>query len=925
MEPIIVRSPVYQDSTRDSTALDRRSVGSGIFQFREARASQQPLVNIIDEAPVPPPFATRSKEDLLSHSNLPVRSKELPKPSTILINSNGHPWSVYCNECDKAMSDAHYHCSICDGGDYDLCEECVASGKLCLGEGHWLIKRFVKDGRVVSSTTERISPRSARPSKPIKIEDLMHKPEEKKEMPGSFADDTKTLAEQPRIPTRTCNSCVVVLPERDFVTCTACDDFDLCVSCHTGNKHGHHPAHGFKAATHETALSLSAETMLAPGRNVRHNAICDGCDKKIYGVRHKCLSCPDWDFCSACAQDARHTHPRHRFAAIYNPIPDQFTTPVRHFGIYCDGPLCKNRNDQSYVTGVRYKCAVCHDMDFCASCEAFPGNHHNRTHPLIKFKTPVRNVSITTENEDLRGNVRMMGDRCAEQKSAGTETMPVPQANAATQVQTMAEIKPTEVKQEVLPIPVVASEEKKAVAADEPAAPVPSILLNAHFVQDSIPDGMAIQPTSRFTQIWTLKNPGPYAWPAGCSVRYIGGDNMLNVDNGHPSSVSDIAEATESNVVGREVQVGEEVAFKVVLKAPVRVGRSISYWRLKAADGTPFGHRLWCDVEVKAPEAPMPAPVKPAQPGQPMYSSPFEAAHKANALRMQQALLQQQRAAQYDQMMLKRQAQLKQHSEIIKQRQEQAAQKAQAQAFESRIGAPPAYEASEGLQARVMATRAEQRRQIDAMCRANNAPTQQAGPNTTAADVAKARKDAAKQRVEHIKAKIMRTREEQARKALEAQRAAAAEQKSADETEKVKKIIEEVSKSVEKDEPAMKEVEKNMDMEGSQMVFPKLEKESPASSTYQSAESSSIRGKPAYVETEEGEIERSASPSAAAVDTAAPPSEITTVASPVEWRRHDDEDFEVMSAEDSEEDDGFLTDEEYDILDASDQETVASP
>jgi len=32
-----------------------------------------------------------------------------------------------------------------------------------------------------------------------------------------------------------------------------------------------------------------------------------------------------------------------------------------------------------------------------------------------------------------------------------------------------------------------------------------------------------------------------------------------------------------------------------------------------------------------------------------------------------------------------------------------------------------------------------------------------------------------------------------------------------------------------------------------------------------------------------------------------------------------------MSAEDSEEeDDGFLTDEEYDILDASDEETVAS-
>merc|ERR1739841_184091 len=105
------------------------------------------------------------------------------------------------------------------------------------------------------------------------------------------------------------------------------------------------------------------------------------------------------------------------------------------------------------------------------------------------------------------------------------------------------------------------------------------------------------------------------------------------------------------------------------------------------------------------------------------------------------------------------------------------------------------------------------------------------------------------------------------------------------------------------------------------MVFPKLQKESPASSTYQSATSSSIKGKPAYVESEEGEIERAATPPAA---PAAPPSVLSTIASPTVERGNDDDEFEVMSAEDSEEDDGFLTDEEYDILDASDEETVAS-
>ena len=55
------------------------------------------------------------------------------------------------------------------------------------GMDHWLIKRSIKDGKVVSSTTERISPRMR---KSIKIEDLLKKSvnvdEFEKQMPGAF-------------------------------------------------------------------------------------------------------------------------------------------------------------------------------------------------------------------------------------------------------------------------------------------------------------------------------------------------------------------------------------------------------------------------------------------------------------------------------------------------------------------------------------------------------------------------------------------------------------------------------------------------------------------------------------------------------------------------------------------------------------------
>ena len=240
--------------------------------------------------------------------------------------------------------------------------------------------------------------------------------------------------------------------------------------------------------------------------------------------------------------------------------------------------------------GDRYKCAVCHDTDFCANCEALPKLVHNRTHPLIKFKTPVRNVSVTTMGEKGNGEqMRTMGDQSPQTSSKSTETIPAASsANAATQVQTVAEVKPTG----------SSNEEPKAVVTKPIIAPK----LQAHFVRDTVIDGSCMPPSEQFEQTWTLRNPGPHSWPAGCTVCFVGGDGMLDVDPNHPSHVTQIYKATKSNVIDRVVEVGEEVDFTVKMRTPERHGKAISYWRLKDNTGLPFGHKLWCDVDVKAPE-----------------------------------------------------------------------------------------------------------------------------------------------------------------------------------------------------------------------------------------------------------------------------------------------------------------------------------
>ena len=311
-------------------------------------------------------------------------------------------------------------------------------------------------------------------------------------------------------------------------------------------------------------------------------------------MRHKCLNCPDWDYCSTCIKNSRHAHPGHRFVPIYEAIATPSGRAPIHVGINCDGPLCKDKKNGYWIAGDRFKCAVCHDTDFCANCEALPTNRHNRTHPLIKFRTPVRNVSVTTLGEKENGEAMCtMGDKLpisianektSQTSSKSTETMPsAPSANAATQVQTVAEVKPIDIV-------------KEEPETDKSRAPAQ---LQAHFVRDTIADGSKVPAGCQLQQVWVLRNPGPVAWPAGCSVRFVGGDNnMLNVSSSQPSSINDIGKAIESNVMSREVEVDEEVCFFVTIKAPQRPGKAISYWRLKAADGTPFGHRLWCDIDV---------------------------------------------------------------------------------------------------------------------------------------------------------------------------------------------------------------------------------------------------------------------------------------------------------------------------------------
>jgi next-to-BRCA1 protein 1 len=202
----------------------------------------------------------------------------------------------------------------------------------------------------------------------------------------------------------------------------------------------------------------------------------------------------------------------------------------------------------------------------------------------------------------------VMGDRRSRQTHKATETSQPPSANAATQVQTVADLEPTEpvkteeaheVEAPKTPEPVEA-EEVKELPVVAPAAD-----LVAHYVRDVIADGTTLPPNCVFEQTWYLRNGGSSAWPAGCSVKFVGGDNMCAVDPAHPASVHELVSAAESTTCYTEVAPGQEVGFTVLMRTPPREGNFISYWRLTGPAGDKFGHRLWCDVNVNEPAQPV--------------------------------------------------------------------------------------------------------------------------------------------------------------------------------------------------------------------------------------------------------------------------------------------------------------------------------
>ncbi|CAE6527105.1 unnamed protein product [Rhizoctonia solani] len=171
-----------------------------------------------------------------------------------------------------------------------------------------------------------------------------------------------------------------------------------------------------------------------PIEQYEHKGIwCDSCNLKVFGIRHKCLDCYNFDLCNPCVttKDVQSTHADmpHTFEAIYPPKSKTalkaIPKAVARAGSRPSSPLpkclcsvlprplgcdvCKPKKAaapkktpsyrcdacQNIIGGTRHKCMNCPDFDLCEACytSGFPVFDHSPVHRFMHIEHPIRVIT----------------------------------------------------------------------------------------------------------------------------------------------------------------------------------------------------------------------------------------------------------------------------------------------------------------------------------------------------------------------------------------------------------------------------------------------------------------------------------------------------------------------------------------------------
>ena len=173
--------------------------------------------------------------------------------------------------------------------------------------------------------------------------------------------------------------------------CEQCSDFDLCEKCYSEKKDSH--KHTFQAITKAEIPEFKKPSFPRfCDKTIHRNVTCDGCGvHPIVGIRYKCGICPNFDFCENCEkkEGLKHGHPMVRLPSlnmlrsIKCNLKDSSKKELpKDEKVIFENMNCNGCGAKS-IEGIRYKCAVCKNFDYCEKC--FLENCEKHNHPFIKI------------------------------------------------------------------------------------------------------------------------------------------------------------------------------------------------------------------------------------------------------------------------------------------------------------------------------------------------------------------------------------------------------------------------------------------------------------------------------------------------------------------------------------------------------------
>ncbi|EXX66310.1 hypothetical protein RirG_125040 [Rhizophagus irregularis DAOM 197198w] len=373
--------------------------------------------------------------------------------------------------------------------------------------------------------------------------------------------------------------------------CTSCLNYDLCQVCKSKSPsiHRHSNKHAFQPIPYPRTSNHT------PRPENLHSATCDYCESVIFGIRHKCINCPDFDLCNNCISLAPTQHPNHTFVPIHRPGEPEIKIPDASFhpGIRCDG--CHKS-----ITGVRFKCGNCPDFDLCGNCEASPLKKHDPNHVFIKFKRPVPRAPIDlydqlliTSTTSLESSTKPKSQNDSSSVSSlCSKQVPLPEMSS-TPSPSVSNVNTSHTDSNNYFTPLSLKTPVAETISKNPSGKAfDASMLNSRFIEDvNVPDGTVLVPQAQFLKIWKMSNNGSIAWPESTVLHYVGGQRMFND--------ALIKSGEEPKILVGSVEVGKTVCISADLQAPSESGKYVSFWRLTDSDGNRFGHKVWCDITVE--------------------------------------------------------------------------------------------------------------------------------------------------------------------------------------------------------------------------------------------------------------------------------------------------------------------------------------